>query len=206
MKYLFLSLTSILLLSCSNDTTTEVNEDIAPEVCKYEFDETNTTVNWAAFKFNEKTAVKGVFNKINVLISEPSENMFNTLTGASFTIPVNSINSNNEERDKKIDAHFFGSMTSTEIISGLIKNINEKTALVEITMNSVSIDYSGDVLIDGDKISFSTAIDMGDFEAIHSIDSLNTIRYDLHKGTDGISKLWNEIEINVETTLKKVCD
>ncbi|MFD1551181.1 YceI family protein [Putridiphycobacter roseus] len=203
MKYLYLGFVATLFLSCGNEAPKAVEE--TTEVCTYSYDDLSTKVNWNAFKFNEKTAVGGTFNEVNVLISQASEDMFKTLTGASFTIPTSGVNSNNEIRDPKIKASFFDQMESTEVISGVVKSINATDANVEITMNGVSKDYNGAVTVDGQKISFATTIDMNDFDAGYAIDSLNNVCSDLHKGADGVSKLWTEVEINVETTLKKDC-
>lgn len=198
------AISSLLIISCGGDATPETPiEETKP--CLYNYNPATTTVQWTAFKFTEKTAVGGMFDKVNVLISAPAEDMFATLTGASFTIPVESVNSANEERDGKIKASFFGTMSSTEIISGVVKSINQTDATVEITMNGVSKDYDGSVTVDGEKIGFKCTIDLVDFEASSAIDSLNAVCNDLHKGADGISKLWTEVDISVETTLKKEC-
>jgi polyisoprenoid-binding protein YceI len=198
-------LLSTILISCNNTETpvTEVVETV--EVCTYNYNAESTVIGWTAFKFTEKKGVNGVFDKSEVLIANASEDMLQTLAGASFTIPVSSINSSNPERDEKIKNSFFGSMESTEIISGVVKTISETEALVEITMNGQSKDYTGTVSTDGLKVSFSATLNMTDFEAQHAIDSLNTVCYDVHTGTDGISKLWSEVDINVETTLVKDC-
>jgi len=199
-----LAISSILIISCGGEATPEVSEK-STEPCLYNYDNTTTSVEWTAFKFTEKKGVGGKFEKVNVLISAPAEDMFQTLTGASFTIPVETVNSANEDRDMKIKAHFFGSMESTSVISGLVKSIDSKNATVELTMNGVSHDYEGPVTVDGETIGFSSTINLTDFEAGYAIDSLNTVCDDLHKGADGISKLWTEVDINVKTTLKKVC-
>jgi hypothetical protein len=131
--------------------------------------------------------------------------MLQTLSGATFTIPVNSVNSQNPERDVKIQNHFFGTMEATEVISGMVKSIDNKTAVVDLSMNGKTFEYNGDVTVDGEKVIFETTINMVDFEAQSSIDSLNNVCETLHTGTDGVSKLWSEVDIKVETTLIKDC-
>ena len=205
MKNITIGLSALLLISCGGETQQEEQAEVKTATCTFQYDETSTKVNWKAFKFTEKKGVGGTFNKVNVLISEASDDMFNTLTGATFTIPVNEINSENPDRDLKIQHHFFGPMTSTDIISGVVKSINNTTAVVEITMNGISKDYEGAVNVDGHKIGMTTTIDMVDFEAQVSVDSLNSVCNDLHKGEDGVSKLWSVVDISVETTLKQDC-
>ena len=203
-KLSLLAISSLLIISCAGESSSNVAETEV-EPCLYNYDQSSTSVKWTAFKFTEKAAVGGMFETVNVLISAPAEDMYKTLTGASFTIPVETVNSANEERDGKIQAHFFGAMQSTDVISGLVKSINETIAIVELTMNGVSNDYEGSVTVEGETIGFTATIDLTDFEADYAIDSLNAVCNDLHKGADGISKLWTEVDINVQTTLKKEC-
>ena len=205
MKQIYIGLLAILAISCGSETTQVEEKVTTAETCIYNYDESSTKLTWTSYKFTEKTGVSGTFDEINVLISNPSDNLFNTLTGATFAIPVNSVNSENPERDLKIQDHFFGSMQSTEVISGLIKTIDETSALVEITMNGMSKEYNGQIQVEDEKVTLSTTIDLVDFEAQNSVDSLNSVCYDLHKGEDEISKLWSVVDIKVETTLKKDC-
>jgi len=198
-------LLSAILISCNSSETpaTEVIETV--EVCTYNYNSESTVIGWTAFKFTEKKGVSGVFDQSEVLIANASEDMLQTLAGASFTIPVSSINSTNPVRDEKLKNSFFGTMESTEIISGLVKSISDSEAVVEITMNGQSKDYTGKVNVDGLKIAFTATIDMVDFEAQHAIDSLNIVCSAEHTSEDGSSKLWSEVDLNVETTLVKTC-
>ena len=201
-----LGLLSILMVSCGESTESKnIKSTQTEKVCTYGYDATSTTIGWTAFKFTEKKGVSGVFDEAEVLIANNAEDMFKTLEGASFTIPVTSINSNNPARDEKLKNSFFGSMETTEVISGIVKSINETEATIEISMNGISKDYYGTVSVDGLKVAFSTTIDMVDYEAQHAIDSLNIVCSEKHTSEDGVSKLWSEVDINVETTLVKTC-
>ena len=201
-----LGLLGLVAFSCGETTEQHTEELIETvEVCTYAYNPESTVIGWTAFKFTERLGVNGVFEKVDVLIAQDSEEMLQTLSGASFTIPISSVNSENTDRDYKIQNSFFGTMESTEVISGLVKSIDAEKALVEISMNGISIEYEGAVAVDGEKVNFTTTIDMVDFEAQHSVDSLNIICTDLHKGSDGVSKLWSEVDIYVETTLVKDC-
>lgn len=204
MKHIPTLLFALFAISCANETTS-TEENIIPEItCTYAFDNDSTKVNWTAFKFTEKKGVGGTFANVNVLTIGDSDDMFNTLTGATFTIEIGDINSKNPERDAKLKSSFFGNL-NTEIISGLVKTIDSNEATVEITMNNISKDYIGKVSVNDLTVDFKTAINLLDFEGQVAIDSLNVVCKDLHKGADGISKLWSEVDISVSTTLKKNC-
>lgn len=212
-KITILGFASLFLMSCGGESTTEEHAETneqevkVQEVCKYVYNPESTVIGWTAFKFTEKTGVKGFFDSADVLIANESDtDLVQTLSGATFTIPVSTINSQNPERDAKIQEHFFGTMEGTEVISGMVKSIDKDSALVDLSMNGKTVEYTGNVTVEAEKVIFETTINLDDFEAKSSIDALNSVCETLHTGTDGISKLWSEVEIKVETTLDKVCE
>ncbi len=200
---------SLTMLSC-NTTETETNkveEEIDEiQICHYNYQPETTVINWTAFKTTAKKGVSGKFDEFEVLVpNDGNEFMIQSLNSATVSIPVNSVNSDNPERDKKIDSLFFGAMDQTEIISVLVKSITEESAVVEITMNGKSVDYDGQITVENETVKFHTTINLDDFEAQPAVESLNTACKDLHTGDDGVSKLWSEVDIDVETTLKQNC-
>ena len=56
---------------------------------------------------------------------------------------------------------------------------------------------------EGDVVSITGSINLNDFKAQKALASLNTTCKDLHKGSDGKSVTWPEVNIYVSTTLKK---
>ncbi len=200
---------SLTMLSC-NTTETETNkveeknDDI--QICHFNYQPETTVIKWTAFKTTAKKGVSGKFDNFEVLVpNDGNEFMIQSLNSATVSIPVNSVNSDNPERDKKIDSLFFGAMDQTEIISVLVKSITEESAVVEITMNGKSVDYDGQITVENETVKFHTTINLDDFEAQPAVESLNTACKDLHTGDDGVSKLWSEVDIDVETTLKQNC-
>jgi polyisoprenoid-binding protein YceI len=199
---------SVLMFSCTTTETDTNQEEQVDEIqiCTYSYQPETTVINWTAFKTTAKKGVSGRFDKFDVLVpNDNNEFMIQSLNSATVSIPVNSVNSNNPERDKKIDSLFFGAMDQTEIISVLVKSITEESAVVEITMNGQSVDYDCQITVENEMVKLHATINLDDFEAQPAVESLNTACKDLHTGDDGISKLWSEVEIDVETTLKQNC-
>jgi hypothetical protein len=62
-----------------------------------------------------------------------------------------------------------------------------------------------DVAITEGRIALSGVIELGNWSAQPNVDALNKVCYDLHKGADGVSKLWPEVKLEVSTTLNKNC-
>lgn len=196
--------TMIALVACggeraSNGDGAETPDTTAPVTYSHNSD--STVVKWTAFKFTEKTGVSGTFNKVDVSGAVASSDMVAVYSSASFVISTGSVNSNNPDRDKKITDHFFGSMLNTDQISGKVLSIADDKAMVSIEMNDVSKEAAFDVATSGNRLSLTGSINLGDWNALTSVDSLNTICYDLHTGKDSISILWPDIDIEITTVL-----
>lgn len=195
---------------CSNNENEE-ETSVKEQICFYEYDHTSTKLEWTAYKTTAKVGVGGTFNEIKVLGGEKSSKITDVLKSIKFTIPTNSTNTTNADRDKKIIEHFFGVMQGTDLIIGQVANVEgddkSGTCNIYINMNGIeqevpfayTVDENAHVVLDGE-------IDMNNWNGQAAIDSLNTLCYDLHKGEDGESKLWPNVTIKIETTLKKTCN
>lgn len=197
-----------LMMACGGgeeaEETNEEVEEIVEEACTYKYDESSTILTWTAFKLTEKVGVDGSFDEINVTANE-SEEMFGVLTGATFSIPVVSVNSQDDVRDPKIRDAFFGTMTETEFITGEIVSIDETTAQLNITMNGINVEYTGEVSVDAETITMKTTIDILDFGGQPSIDEIGIVCEEKHTGEDGVNKFWSDVNIAVQTKLIKEC-
>lgn len=210
-KNFVFALSTLVLVACGgneeNTETVENTEDVVvEEVCSYSYNPDETVFTWTAFKLTDKVGVNGTFNEINVVANNGAADKFEVLSGASFSIPVGSLDSQDEVRDPKIKNSFFGVMTETTEITGKVTSIDANGGKVEITMNGVTHAYEGEVKVDEDEITFLTTIDILDFEAQASIDSLGVVCEEKHTGPDGVNKLWSDVEIAVKTTLDKSCE
>jgi polyisoprenoid-binding protein YceI len=208
-----IAMSGLLLAACGGEADTE-NEQTAgneegatvEETCTYAYDPEETVLTWTAFKLTEKVGVSGSFDEINVTTNDGAEDMYAVLTGATFDIPVSSLNSNDEVRDPKIKKSFFGVMENTDRITGTVKSLSATSGEVDITMNGVSKAYAGDVSVEGEEITFSTTLNILDFNGQESIDSLGVVCEAKHTGPDGVNKLWEDVELVVRTTLVKTCE
>lgn len=179
-------------------------EVVVEEVCTYKYDENATILTWTAFKLTEKIGVDGSFDEINVVANE-SEDMFGVLTGATFEIPVVSVNSQDPVRDPKIRDSFFGTMDSTLSIIGTVISIDGNGASISITMNGVTVEYSGEVKVEEETITMTTTIDILDFDGQASIDEIGKVCEAKHTGEDGVNKFWSDVNVAVQTKLIKEC-
>lgn len=196
---------SLGVLSCKSDkkeTTTEPVTNTITE--KFVVKSEATSVKWTAYKTTDKKGVGGEFTVLkfdNKSGTTPQE----ALNNLKFTIPISSLFTNDatNTRDSKIKNAFFGSMLDTDLITGTIKYSNDKY-VASLTMNGVTSDLPLDVEItDERRVSMKGTMLLKNWDALAALEALNKVCYDLHKGTDGVSKTWDDVAIEVNTFLRK---
>ncbi|PWJ44834.1 YceI family protein [Sediminitomix flava] len=179
------------------------------ENVSYVYQQSETMVSWEAYKFTEKVGVGGVFDQFVVSMAKdsvaaPSE----VLTSLSFSIPVESVNSNNPERDAKIKKYFFGTMASTSTIEGEVKSVegsaSKGIAQVALKLNNVEKTVPLNYTVEDATLKLEGVMDLGNWNAINSVKSLNDVCAELHRGTDGKSVLWPEVKLYVRSNFSKV--
>lgn len=160
-----------------------------------------TTVKWTAFKTTAKAGVGGSFNDFTISEPKPGKDLTEAFVGTTITIATNSVNSNNPTRDERIARAFFGSMTETENIIGEIVHFKDNEAAIKFTMNNITRQVACNYTVESGVITIKGTVDLGNWNGSKAVDALNKECDGLHKGTDGISKLWNEVEIEISATL-----
>ena len=191
-------LTMTQLMSCGTDKKSD--KEVKKSDASYVLNKAKNKIAWTAYKFTEKTPVKGQFRKINITGGGEGNTIKEAINNAEFAIPISSIFTQNSERDYKIKKFFFGIMQDPELLSGKLMLENDSIGHAHLTMNGITNKLPFKYTITDQSFTMSTKMDVLNWNAQSSIDSLNTICKDLHKGLDGISKLWSEVAISVNTT------
>lgn len=202
-----------LCFACSgaqnSEETKSTQSDAAAvaENCTYSPDSTSTPiVMWEAYKFTERTAVGG---KIDSVVFEGINSASNTqdmFSGASFVAYTGSVNSNNSDRDGKLVKHFFSKLAGGDKIEGKVVSVSEAGVDVDFNINGVSkVQSLSFADIDGDRVKLTGTIDLGDFSGQDAVASINKVCEELHKGSDGISKLWPDIKVSLVAKYDKLC-
>jgi polyisoprenoid-binding protein YceI len=129
---------ALLATSCKKEEKTETPvEETTPEVVGLKIVSDSTKVNWTAYKTTDKVAVGGSFTQIELKNTKEGETPEAVLEGASFSIPVSSVFTNNPERDEKLKQFFFSALKDTELIGGVI-NFKEGKTVLTLTLNGVT--------------------------------------------------------------------
>jgi len=207
MKKVTLALIAITLISftsCKDEKKENTKEVETTEVKKetsFMVNPAETEVQWTAFKTTDKKPVSGVFKTIN-FDKKMGATPIEALNGLEFSIPVSSIFSKNEERDGKLVASFFGAMLNTEFLKGKI-SMTEDSCEITITMNDTMHVIPFKFEIKDNMVMFKGIMNLENWNALGALEALNKVCFDQHKGDDGVSKTWTDVEIKVNTTLMK---
>lgn len=204
--FLFASLVlAVSITSCKSDASEVVEDAPKEKVCSYSYDDSTTDFEWTAYKTSDKAGVPGSFNEIEVTFAE-SDDPKKVIESIEFSMNTASVETNNEERNGKIAKHFFETI-DTETIDGSIKSLGDNgKATIEIEMNGIAVEIEGDYALNGSAFKFESIIDVSAWNALSGIEALNTICKDLHTGADGVSKLWSEVKLTLQTKLNKSCE
>lgn len=204
-----LGLTSIVLfvaIACSTSTkSTDEESAESQDVCVYQHINESLDFKWTAYKFTEKTGVPGTFNEITVTAAEDASSLEDMLNSVEFSINTASVYSNEPARDLKIAQFFFGTMSSTEKVTGKIVKVEGDKATISLTINELTMDLPGTIQINGDTINLSATVDFKEFGGEEAVAMLNQVCSEKHTGEDGKSVFWDVVDINVQTLYKKSC-
>ncbi len=198
---------SLLFTSCGEDKTETENPVVEQEQLTYKVNDKTAIIKWTAYKTTEKKPVGGSFKEVKLKEVPKADSPQKAIEGLEFSIPVSSLDTENESRDTKIKSLFFGVMNNTELIGGTFKSIEgddkEGHGVIAMNMNDVSCDIPFDYTVTDNLISIVTELNIRSFEAEEALKSLNDACYDLHKGADGISKTWEDVAIEASIEFTK---
>ncbi|HIG32987.1 MAG TPA: hypothetical protein EYQ09_06100 [Flavobacteriales bacterium] len=205
----FTILIFILFISCGRNNNKEVQQEkIKTEVDSYQFDIENTKVIWNGYKTNDKVKVVGYFDEFSCDREDQEFSSIEELVnGLQFSIKSSSSVSGDPMRDKNLQDHFFKYLTKDFVINGTLNSpIND------------SIDVTFDVfgktkqirlaflyhIIPGCPyfdhiVEIKGSINLeSQFDALKAYNAISNKCYDLHKGADGISKTWKQVDVHVK--------
>ena len=204
----------LLLTACSGAPVAP--EPVAPapppppvekkvETCAFTTAAGGHVLTWTAFKFTERLGVDGSFDTVTVTPGKGGDAAWKAVDGVTFQLDTASVNTGNPGRDLKIKEHFFDTLNDTAAITGRIKANSPGKATVTLTMNGATHSVVVDVSTAGEVVTLKGTIDVETWGGGPAIAALNQACEAVHKGTDGVSKLWSEVGLAVAVQLEKTC-
>ncbi len=183
--------------SCKKAVSEDVKEDKTPS---YAVSSDSISLEWTAYKTTAKVPVKGTFTKIE-LKNTPSGNSPETaVANIEFSIPIESIFTKDTIRDGKLKKFFFGNMLGTSSISGKTSLNENGVGEATISMNGVEKTVPVSYTTNGNEVEIKANLDLDNWQAQMALAALTEACYELHKGTDGISKTWNTVDVIVKVS------
>jgi polyisoprenoid-binding protein YceI len=196
----------VALISACSSTGEKHQEEQKSVNCQLSYADKSINVKWTAYKTSERVGVSGTFDTVLVSGTSEAAELAGVLANASFSIPTSSVNSANPDRDGKIFRHFFSTMVETSELKGKVLEATETELKVLLTMNGVTDTVPFSVSRTDSVLNLVGNIELADYQAVASADSLNQVCFDLHKGADGISKLWPDVKLEISALLNEVCE
>ena len=200
---LFKNTTIISLAIVLGFTTFSCKKEIKKEPAQFSIEQKTITVKWTGYKTTDKVAVNGEFKEINISNSKKSATAVDALNGAQFEIPISSLASGNDERDGKLKQLFFGVMDATLSLTGTLNLNTDGTGNIDLSMNGLQQKIPVTFIASGQLVELEGIINLDDYNAQPAIASLAKACFDQHKGSDGVSKTWNEVAIGAVVYLSK---
>lgn len=199
MKKLFLAICILSLVACNNQQKQEkaVEEEIivvesSTEDSKIELD---VTLDWIAYKFEEKEAVRGSFTDFDIDYNEDGQTPEEKLSNLRFKVDKESANTNDEDRDKTIIDNFFLNLKGD--IHGSLGELKDGKVPVTISMNEKSVTKAFEYTIKDDTIYLKGEIDiLKDFMAETAFNALHKACALLH-----LDKTWTDVAIEVSVKM-----
>ncbi len=181
-----------MLFSCNNSEKKQTNENT-----NYSIDTHGITVAWTAYKFTDKVGVKGVFDDFEFKTEDKIGSIETLLETTIISIKAESVNSKSEIRDEKLRDIFF-KIFNTKKIKGEILEASTGKGVLALNMNNTTNEIAYNYNLKADTLIIKTNLDLLNWKAEKALDTLNKVCYDLHKGTDGISKLWPDVSVVIK--------
>lgn len=183
---------SILFTACKKEEVTKIDEHQLEEVPLEEKKQFEHNLEWTAYKTPDKIGVSGTFDSIELQnTNQEAPNAMEYLSGATFTIDTQTVNTKDSLRDGKLVEGFFRLMAGD--IKGKFVEIDPNKALVELTMNGVTQKVTFQTSTTETELILTGTIDIiNDFEATTAFNSLHELCKDLH-----LDKTWTEVDLKV---------
>ena len=203
---------AISIVACQEKKEQTKTEVVAKQVvesekknCKYSVKDAK--VKWTSYKFTKKVGVSGGFDSVVVNDSTQSSLKLVALENTTLKIDAQSVNSNLEVRDERLRRAFFGPLMNAGEITVEVKNVTPAgMGALAVTWNGLTLPMAYKAEQKEDGFHVMTKINMEQFNAKKSMDQLNEECKDLHRGEDGKSVLWADVDIDAIVEFNEICE
>ena len=193
---------SFQFTACKSEEKKETPTKTKVKEVAFSLKNATNTIDWTAYKTTDKVPVKGKFKKVTITKNGEGNTAKEAINGAEFSIPVSSIFTSDTSRDFTLRKFFFEAMDTTSLLSGSLHLTDATNGTASITMNGVTADLPFTYTIEGKEFKLTATMHLDNWNTQKAMESLNGACKELHKGSDGISKTWNDVAINITSVFK----
>ena len=209
-KYLIFCLI-ICFFACNNNY--EVSKEKVLSVQNnnnsfYTLDKKNTKIIWNGYKTSDKVKVVGFFTEFSTnrdILDSSFTSVLDLVSDLEFSINSSSSSSGDPMRDGNLREFFFKYLTNDFKITGVLGRPGSKcpSDSIDVVFNVFDIDYKirfgYNYNIENSLIEIRGPIRLeNEFGAVRAYNAIHEKCYDLHKGADGVSMTWKEVDIHIK--------
>ena len=207
-KKLPILLCSFIVISCNTGQEKNIKVDDNKELeakaneCIYSFSDSTIKLFWAGYKTTDKLKVLGSFQEIKTNHSDQKFSSIDELVnGITFSINSKSSESGDPIRDANLRDYFFNYLTDNFQINGRVSEYNDAFITANFDVLGVDRQVKFTHSIVNNVLKLRALISLDDLGAYKAYNSISAKCYDLHKGADGISKTWDEVNVLIDVPL-----
>jgi|SaaInlStandDraft_1057018.scaffolds.fasta_scaffold104231_2 hypothetical protein len=196
------------IMSCNTGQEKNIKVDdkkgleAQPDNCIYSFSDSTIKLFWAGYKTTDKLKVLGSFQEIKTNHSGQKFSSIDELVnGITFSINSKSSESGDPIRDTNLRDYFFNYLTDNFQINGRFSEYNDALITANIDVLGVDRQVKFSHSIVNNVLKMRALISLDELGAYKAYNSISAKCYELHKGPDGISKTWDEVNVLIDVPL-----
>lgn len=178
---------------------------LAQSKCVYYYDHKSSKLEWTAYKTTSKVPVKGSFGQVRVTRKKTAKNVQELIKSFDVTVQTPSVDSGDKGRDNTLMKHFFDIAFPNKRIRGTVETVNDKKFVVYFESGKSSFTLPFTYEVKNLKLTAKSTMNILEAGYKKALGALSKACFDLHKGSDGKSKTWSDVDITITTTLKTQC-
>jgi len=204
-----------LFISCFNSSkknNIEENVEINSnnKDCLYSVNLKKTKLIWSGYKTTDKIKVTGTLNKFKsskIQNNNQYNSIKNLIEGLDFVVDLSSSFSGDEIRDLNLKNFFFKYIGQNWMLNGHFENFQNDSVDVIFNFFGLEKKIKLSTLYENDKLQLKGSVNLiKQLGLDKAYESISNKCYDLHKGPDGVSKTWQDVEIHIKAPIIFTCN
>lgn len=176
----------------------------AAETCVFKWDPGQKfQLEWTAFKTTAKTPVKGSFDRVLATAAGEAPTLADWIQSAVVSIDASSVNTGDPARNLTLQSSFF---RDAGWLRGHASVPRDGQVVFDLRWGKkgLSLPMTFEHAADG-TLTATGSVDLVKLGLQGPLGTLHKACEALHKGQDGVSKTWSEVQLRVTTRVIKEC-